>query len=114
MDTVSYRRLKEHRVEFLKQERKGPLLSYGSLKDHEKLFMARRVFRAIGDFPDRDPYQLFSETLYEWGIMCPHPVAKRENRVSYHQCRACGALVIDFGQLNDDDDVSALVKKGAK
>ena len=114
MDATNSRRLKEHRVEFLKQDKKGPLLSYNSLKDHEKLFMARKVFRAIHDLPKRDPYQLFSETLYDWGIMCPHPEARREERRGYHSCEACGALVLDFGQLNSDDDVAKLVKEGVK
>lgn len=114
METNGSVRLKKHRVDFLKQGKKGPLWSYSTLLEQEKMFLARKVFRAIGMLPDRDPYQLFSETLYEWGIMCPHPEARRESRGSYHSCGACGALVLDFGQLNGDDDVAKLVKEGAK
>ncbi len=114
MDANNSQKLKKHRVEFMKQGKKGPLLGYNSLTEHDKMFMARKVFRAIHMLPDKDPYQIFSETLFDWGIMCPHPEARREDRGSYHFCKACGALVLNFGQLNSDDDVAKLVKEGTK
>lgn len=108
------KKLKGHRTEFLRQQKKGPLLSYSSLTDHDKLFMAQRVFKAIRSQPGRDQYQIFAENLFDWGIMCPHPEARREDRGGYHFCGGCGALVLDFGQLNSDDDVAKLVKEGAR
>lgn len=108
------KRLRTHRAEFLKLNKKGPLLSYGELKDNEKLYMAQVVFKSIRSRPSRDPYQVFAEILFEWGIMCPHPEARREDRGGYHSCGGCGALVLDFGQLDGDDDVAKLIKEGVQ
>lgn len=109
-----YPRLMSHRRDFYKQNKLGSLLDYRKLDDSEKIFLAVKVFRAIRLLPNRDPYQLFSELLYNWGIMCPHPNARRRSVSGHYACDACGAYVLDFGQLTDDDDVAPLVSGSGK
>lgn len=102
-------RLAAHRYRFNKDNKIGPLLEYKKLENKEKLFLARHYFRAIGENPSSDPYKLFSEILFNWGVMCPHPKAKREQRVFYYFCGACESCVMNLEDSQDDgSDIAPL------
>lgn len=58
-------------------EGKGELLQYYELDEDDRSRISADFFSALKRSPASDHYELFSEVLSAWGVMCPHPQDKR-------------------------------------
>lgn len=95
-------RLEAHRLKWVRNEKKGPLLSFHELTELEKQFLVeelgknatiRRLNLEIID--DEEKYNsLFLDVLNDWGIMCPHPVAFIERTDISCRCNMCDCDII--------------------
>lgn len=71
-------RLELHRLKYRSAEGKHPLIPWAELSDFEKNQFSKQFFNALFlDKQRRDPYTVYVEELFSWGIMCPHPQHKR-------------------------------------
>ena len=105
-------KLSLHKSKFVKNGKRGALLEYHSLIDSEKMFLACKFFKNLNLNKNKDPYQIFAETLFEWGIMCPHPISRRKQADLCLFCNACGAYVLSFVKITDQDEVKPFLNSG--
>jgi hypothetical protein len=87
-------RLSSHRSKLRKNGGWGELISYSELSSQEKLFISSQVMAMVRRLPKDDPYSIFASVLYSWGIMCPHPAAKRTQMRTCYHCGSCDAYVL--------------------
>jgi hypothetical protein len=69
-------RLELHRLKY-HQNGGGELLLLGELDDEERELVSHDVLTAIQREAGVDEYEIYSRTLADWGVMCPHPQVKR-------------------------------------
>jgi hypothetical protein len=88
------------------------MLTLESLDEPSRDVLSREVFSNLSSSRgSRDPYEVVSETLNEWGIMCSHPQPQRlyggKERaylpelasVPWFLCESCGCHVLARGTM---------------
>ncbi len=107
-------RLIKRKIDFYVSNKLGNLLLYKELNNKEKLFITKKVLSEIFKNKNIDPYIIFSNILYTYGIMCPHPKIKRKQLDLYKTCDACGTIIMNHVVLDDEDDLSNILIKAIK
>lgn len=92
-------RLELHRLKFHHMGRLIPFLRIGELDIAERALISRDFFTRMHiTGSTRNPYDIYAETLAEWGIMCPHPEETITYSESYAHCNCCGSSLIEWPQ----------------
>lgn len=98
-------RLELHRLTYHKAGKKGSLLMVAELDPEEHAQLSEHFFGEIRRHPGVDPYDIYSQVMADWGIMCHHPQTRRlyegKEKLAYHDtkyrwfmCTCCKAHVI--------------------
>ena len=96
-------RLEEHKVKFELDERRGQLLRIDELTGDELAIINSSFFERIRRVTPEtleEMYQVYLTTLHEWGVMCPHPMERRDYENTgpddsrWYNCGLCKASVI--------------------
>lgn len=97
-------RLERHRLKFIKNGHRGPLLQLDELSPEEKKMVQSELVadvRVVGiDFSNEGDDLAFDrvylDVLNNWGIACPHPHSSVEPVHSgrAHRCAVCECIII--------------------
>lgn len=97
-------RLEAHRLKWFRSGRRGSLIPFHELTEHERQFLideltkdtaARRL--VISDPTSEAEFdRLLLDVLNEWGIMCPHPHTSITETSFGYRCSTCDCNVITF------------------
>ena len=94
-------RLELHRLRFHRDGFAGQLLSFDELDCIEKGLISRDFFSELKSTYNRDPYETMASVFFSWGIMCMHPIEKRELRKHGYHCSCCGCTVIEKRHVDE-------------
>lgn len=104
-------RLEKHREEFHQGKRLGNLVRLEDLSTDELTLVNSSLLNhmRLSDAEDLDGfYEVYVQTLHDWGIMCPHPLPRRLydgwrrseaptpfNESKWYHCTLCRTSVIN-------------------
>lgn len=92
-------RLELHKRRFELEERRGELIRLEELTGDELVILNNSFFERIRQRGAEDldeMYSMYVGVLHEWGVMCPHPMDRREYSWDgrWYDCSLCNAAVI--------------------
>ena len=84
----------------------GPMWTIEMVSETDMAKIAGQAFHKMTAMKDRDPYEVYAETLAYYGIICPHPQQKRlyggDTRSPiplydpmYYDCEMCKCAVLN-------------------
>jgi hypothetical protein len=96
-------RLELHRLSWLKNGRRGPLLAYSVLSEEERDVLQRELAADVRikslNFTSPLDDELYASVMLDvlsgWGVMCTHPsYALEREKPGHWECKTCGCAVI--------------------
>src|SRR5271168_3057703 len=98
MDRQTPTRVELHRARYHFEGCVGKRLSLDELdEDSRRVFSEHLFFNIALAHGLRDPYEVLSDTLEEWGLSCVHPISMRKYAASgaWFCCGLCECSVVD-------------------
>jgi hypothetical protein len=99
-------RLEAHRLKWIREKKRIPLLPFHELTDNEKHFFIEELTKDVAvrrlnvelEADESMFDRMLLDILNEWGVMCPHPIKSVEKKKHGYYCFTCGCdvAIINF------------------